>query len=109
MTKFFCDDHSVDFSPQPYRVSKLMGYCQRKKTAPVETKLSEESEAEGMLRMERTYTLAEEQPAGRAQDAYKSGFSGAVPSIGVRSRATTRKLLTSVLSSAFSAFGAFGA
>lgn len=36
VTKFFCDEHSKDASPQPYRVSKLMGYCQRKKTATEE-------------------------------------------------------------------------
>jgi len=61
VTKFFCDDHSEDVSPQPYRVSKLIGYFQRKKTAPVEKgKPSEQLEAEGMITIERTYTLVEE-------------------------------------------------
>jgi len=36
VTKFFCDDHSEDVSPQPYYISKLLGYYQRKKTAPEE-------------------------------------------------------------------------
>ena len=36
VTKFFCDDHSEDVSPQPYRVSKLIGYCQRAKAATEE-------------------------------------------------------------------------
>ncbi len=33
VTKFFCDEHSKDASPQPYLVSKLIGYFQRKKAA----------------------------------------------------------------------------
>ena len=33
VTKFFCDDHSEDVSPQPYFVSKLMGYYERAKAA----------------------------------------------------------------------------
>lgn len=32
VTKYFCDDHSEDVSPHPYRVSKLTGYYQRKKS-----------------------------------------------------------------------------
>ena len=61
VTKFFCDDHSVDVSPQPYRISKLVGYFQRKKTAPVKQgKPFEQLEAEGMLRIDRTYTLVED-------------------------------------------------
>jgi hypothetical protein len=36
VTKFFCDDHSEDVSRQPYRVSKLIGYCQRAKAATEE-------------------------------------------------------------------------
>lgn len=34
VTKFFCDDHSEDVSPQPYYIAKLMGYYQRTKAAP---------------------------------------------------------------------------
>ena len=33
LTKFFCDDHSEDVSPQPYYISKLFGYHQRNTTA----------------------------------------------------------------------------
>ena len=36
VTKFFCDDHSVDVSPQPHYISKLIGYCQRAKAATEE-------------------------------------------------------------------------
>ena len=33
LTKFFCDDHSENVSPQPYYISKLFGYYQRNTTA----------------------------------------------------------------------------
>ena len=36
VTKFLCDDHSVDVSPQPHYISKLIGYCQRAKAATEE-------------------------------------------------------------------------
>lgn len=36
VTKFFCDEHSKDASPQPYYVSKLIGYCQWAKAATEE-------------------------------------------------------------------------
>jgi hypothetical protein len=36
VTKFFCDEHSKDASPQPYFVSKLVGYIERKKIIPEE-------------------------------------------------------------------------
>lgn len=36
VTKFFCDDHSVDVSPQPHYISKLIGYCERAKAATEE-------------------------------------------------------------------------
>jgi hypothetical protein len=36
LTKFFCDEHSRDASPQPYFVSKLVGYHERAKSATEE-------------------------------------------------------------------------
>ena len=36
VTKFFCDEHSKDASPQPYYVSELIGYCARAKAATEE-------------------------------------------------------------------------
>jgi len=37
VTKFFCDDHSVDVSPQPHYISKLIGYYERKKSVREDT------------------------------------------------------------------------
>jgi hypothetical protein len=37
VTKFFCDDHSVDVSPQPHYISKLTGYYERKKSVREDT------------------------------------------------------------------------
>ena len=36
VTKFLCDEHSEDASPQPYFVSKLVGYHERAKAATEE-------------------------------------------------------------------------
>ena len=36
VTKFFCDEHSKDASPQPYFVSKLIGYSQQAKAVTEE-------------------------------------------------------------------------
>lgn len=36
VTKFFCDEHSKDASPQPHYISKLIGYCERAKAATEE-------------------------------------------------------------------------
>jgi hypothetical protein len=36
VTKFFCDDHSENVSPQPYFVSKLIGYHERVQSATEE-------------------------------------------------------------------------
>jgi len=36
VTKFFCDEHSKDASPQPYYISKLIGYFERAKAATEE-------------------------------------------------------------------------
>jgi hypothetical protein len=31
VAKFYCDEHSKDVSPQPYYISKLIGYFDRNK------------------------------------------------------------------------------
>lgn len=36
VTKFFCDEHSSDASPQPHYISKLIGYIERAKAATEE-------------------------------------------------------------------------
>lgn len=36
VTKFFCDEHSKDASPQPYYISKLIGYFERAKAVTEE-------------------------------------------------------------------------
>jgi hypothetical protein len=36
ITKFFCDAHAEDASPQPYYISKLIGYYERAKATTEE-------------------------------------------------------------------------
>jgi hypothetical protein len=36
VAKFYCDEHSKDVSPQPYYISKLIGYFERAKAATEE-------------------------------------------------------------------------
>ena len=36
IAKYFCDEHSKDASPQPYRIAKLIGYYERAKAATEE-------------------------------------------------------------------------
>jgi len=60
VAKYFCDEHSRDASPQPYFVSKLVGYHERAKAATEEERTADQLEAEGIVTITRPYSLAEE-------------------------------------------------
>ena len=36
VAKFYCEEHSKDASPQPYHISKLIGYFERARAATEE-------------------------------------------------------------------------
>jgi hypothetical protein len=36
VAKFYCEEHSKDASPQPYHISKLIGYFERAKAVTEE-------------------------------------------------------------------------